>query len=307
MQSLERFGGQFRPFMAARARRLLPVYFLVLALSMVLLTGGQPAARRCPGSGQPAAAIWPVGLPPGFGWHFLAHVLLVQGVLPQGVLPYAYVTLLGPAWSLSTEWQFYLLIGLIAPRRLGAFALALLAMGVAYHALNLPPWWQFSRAFLPDAAPYFALGIASALLLRGGGVKIFILCLLGACAVEFSGGAEKALVPLAWALAMLAQRQDWGAVLEGRAVKYLGAISYPLYLVNEPCSAPWLCFWPRGAWRRGDLHRLMAALGGAGCPSLRRRRCITAWNCVSCAKHRKFFPPSLPSRCGNAKISFSAE
>ena len=178
VQSLERFGGQFRPFIAARARRLLPVYFLVLALSILLLTLGNPL-RSMPWAGQGAAAIWPVGLPPVFGWHFLAHILLMQGVLPQGALPYAYVTLLGPAWSLSTEWQFYLLIGLIAPRRLGAFALALLAMGAAYHALNLPPWWQFSRAFLPDAAPYFAFGIASARLLRGGEQK----SLSSACSV----------------------------------------------------------------------------------------------------------------------------
>ena len=125
----------------------------------------------------------------------------------------------------------------------------MLALGAAYQALSLPPWWQFSRAFLPDAAPYFALGLASAVLLRGGGAKIFILCLLGACAIEFSGGAEKALVPLAWALAILAQRQNWGAVLEGRAVHYLGAISYPLYLVNEPVQRGLaLASGTRGAW-----------------------------------------------------------
>jgi peptidoglycan/LPS O-acetylase OafA/YrhL len=48
------------------------------------------------------------------------------------------------------------------------------------------------------------------------------------------GGLEKAFTPLAWGLVMLAQRQAWCAVLEGRAVQYLGAVSYPLYLVNEP-------------------------------------------------------------------------
>ncbi len=213
---------------------MLPIYFLVLALSMVLLTLGNPL-RTMPWAGQGAAAIWPVGLPPAFGWHFLAHILLVQGALPQGLLPYAYVTLLRPRLEASPpNGNSTCSSALIAPRRLGIFALALLALGAAYHALSLPPWWQFSRAFLPDAAPYFALGIASARLLRGEGAKIFTLCLVGACAIEFSGGAEKALVPLAWALAIQAQRHSWGAMLEGRAVKYLGAISYPLYLVNEP-------------------------------------------------------------------------
>jgi peptidoglycan/LPS O-acetylase OafA/YrhL len=144
------------------------------------------------------------------------------------------VTLLGPAWSLSTEWQFYVVLCLVAPKRLGLFALGMLAAGAAYHFLRLPPWWQFSRAFLPDAAPYFALGLSSALWLRGGSREIFAICLLGASGTGWLSGAEKALVPLAWAVAMLAQEQKWGAVLESRGMKYLGAISYPLYLLNEP-------------------------------------------------------------------------
>ena len=119
----------------------------------------------CPGRAWPARAISEPDLPPDFFWHFLAHALLAQGLIPQGALPYAYVTLLGPAWSLSTEWQFYILMGLFAGRRIRSFALGLLAVGVIYHFLRLSPWWQFSRAFLPDAAPFFALGLSSSILL----------------------------------------------------------------------------------------------------------------------------------------------
>ena len=233
VNSLERFGGEFLPFMAARARRLLPVYFVVLGLSIALLVLGNPLAAM-PWVGPAGALFWAAGLPQGFPWHLAAHLFLLHGVMPQGLLPYAYVTLLGPAWSLSTEWQFYVVIGLAAPKRLGLFALAMLAAGAAYHFLNLPPWWQFSRAFLPDAAPYFALGVGSAVWLRGGGKKIFAVCLLGACGIGWLNGPDKALVPLAWAAAMLAQDHKWGAVLESRGMRYLGAISYPLYLLNEP-------------------------------------------------------------------------
>ncbi|MBB5373781.1 peptidoglycan/LPS O-acetylase OafA/YrhL [Acidocella aromatica] len=229
--SLERFGGQFTPFMAARARRLLPVYFLVLAVSIGLTALGDPLAAL-PWVGDEARHIMAAALPQPLFLHLAAHLTLTQGLIPQNALPYAYVTLLGPAWSLSTEWQFYVLIGLIAPRRLGRFALVLLALGGAYR--TLPLGGEFSRAFLPDAAPFFALGLASAVMLRGGGTRVFWLCLAGACALALPGGIEKAVTPLAWGLAMLAQRQAWGAVLDGRAVQYLGAISYPLYLVNEP-------------------------------------------------------------------------
>jgi peptidoglycan/LPS O-acetylase OafA/YrhL len=180
--------------------------------------------------------------------HLLAHLTLTQGLIPQSVLPYAYVTLLGPAWSLSTEWQFYLLLGLIAPRRLGRCALALLALGALYRAVPLGA--EFSRAFLPDAAPFFALGLASAVALRGGGTRVFWLCLAGACALAWPGGAGKVLTPLAWGLALLAQRHGWGAVLEGRAMQYLGAISYPLYLVNEPVQRGLALL--LGPWAQGE-------------------------------------------------------
>ncbi len=253
--SLERFGGAFAPFMRARGRRLLPVYFIVLAVSVVLVGCGDPL-RAMPWVGVSGREVMEPGLPDWLGWHVAAHILLLQGIIPQGALPFAYVTLLGPAWSLSTEWQFYVVIGFSAPKRLGLFALALLAAGAGYHALALPPWWQFSRAFLPDAAPFFALGIASCVALRGGGLRgggwlVFAACLLGACAVGFfSGGVGKAVVPLVWGVAMLAQRQNFGVVLEGRAVQYLGAISYPLYLVNEPVQRglAMLC----GPLARGD-------------------------------------------------------
>ncbi|MDR3504760.1 MAG: acyltransferase [Acidocella sp.] len=252
--SLERFNGQFAPFMAARARRLLPVYFLVLAASIGLTALGDPLAAL-PWVGDEARHIMAAALPQPLLLHLLAHLTLAQGLIPQSALPYAYVTLLGPAWSLSTEWQFYVLIGLIAPRRLGRFALALLALGATYRALPLGA--EFSRAFLPDAAPFFALGLASAVALRGGGTRGFWLCLAGACALALPGGIEKAVTPLAWGLAMLAQRQAWGAVLDGRVVQYLGAISYPLYLVNEPVQRALALL--LGPLAQGDAARFTAA------------------------------------------------
>jgi peptidoglycan/LPS O-acetylase OafA/YrhL len=251
--SLERFGGRFAPFMAARARRLLPVYFLVLAASIGLTALGDPLAAL-PWVGVEARHIMEAVLPEPFLAHLLAHLTLTQGLIPQSALPYAYVTLLGPAWSLSTEWQFYALIGLIAPRRLGRFALALLALGAVYR--TLPLGVEFGRAFLPDAAPFFALGLASAVALRGGGGRCFWLCLAGACALALPGGVEKAVTPLAWGLAMLAQRQAWGAVLESRAVQYLGAVSYPLYLVNEPVQRSLALL--LGPWAHGDAARFTA-------------------------------------------------
>jgi peptidoglycan/LPS O-acetylase OafA/YrhL len=233
VNSLERFSGRFWPFMRARGRRLLPVYFVVLGLAVVVVLAGDPV-RAMPWVGAAGAAFWSAGLPAPFAAHFLAHLFLVQGVIPQGVLPFAYVTLLGPAWSLSTEWQFYVVVGLCAAWRLEVLALAFLVVGAVYHLLPDGGYWSFSRAFLPDAAPYFALGLATLSLQRGGGPRVFAICLFGACGIGCLSGVEKALPPLVWLVVVLAQRARWGAVLERAPVLWLGAVSYPLYLLNEP-------------------------------------------------------------------------
>jgi peptidoglycan/LPS O-acetylase OafA/YrhL len=236
VNSLERFSGQFWPFMAARARRLLPVYFVVLALSTWLLAAGDPLAGM-PWTGTAAREFWAAGLPAEFWAQWWAHMFLVQSLIPQGVLPWASMTLLAPAWSLSTEWQFYVVLGLLAPRvRLARLALGLVAVGVVFHAVRWPEFWTFSRGFLPDAAPYFALGLGSAVSLRGGGPGIFWCCFGGACVAALAGGQpETLLVPVAWAFMLFVGL--WhaaGEALDGRILQFFGAISYPLYLVNEP-------------------------------------------------------------------------
>jgi peptidoglycan/LPS O-acetylase OafA/YrhL len=225
----------------------LPVYVTVLAIALAVLCLGSPLPLLPWIAGNTSARnILGTGLPPLWGWHLAAHLLLVQGLIPQGILPYAYVTLLGPAWSLSTEWQFYIFAALIK-RRLPAFTLGLLLTGVAYHLAtpNLPPAWQFSRAFLPDAAPYFALGMASAIFLRGNGAGVFVITFITTIGLGvISPEPSRALIPLGWAAILLVQvRGGFPArILDSRAAQYLGAISYPLYLVNEPTQRALMVF-----------------------------------------------------------------
>ncbi len=238
--SLERHGGRFLPFMAARARRLLPVYFLVLSFAVWAGALGDPLAAL-PWAGAAARQIVSPALPHPLWAHLLAHLTLLHGLIPNSLLPYGWVTLLGPAWSLSTEWQFYLLIALAAPRRMNAFALGLLGMGCLYQLLPLGD--AFSRAFLPAAAGWFALGIASRLWLLTNRRGLFIACLAGLCLLALFTGPGKILTALAWCMIVLAQRGQWGRVLEAWPLLWLGALSYPLYLVNEPverCLALWL-------------------------------------------------------------------
>ena len=42
---------------------------------------------------------------------------MTHGLFPDGGLPDVWVSFLGAAWSLSTEWQFYLLALLLSAGR----------------------------------------------------------------------------------------------------------------------------------------------------------------------------------------------
>jgi hypothetical protein len=71
-----------------------------------------------------------------------------------------------------------------------------------------PEPWQFSRAFLPNKAQYFALGIASAILVRDGARGLgSYLPVLGAALVVciVRGGVDKLLPPLVWTVCLAAQ------------------------------------------------------------------------------------------------------
>ncbi len=292
VQSLQAHGWRRRRFLAARARRIFPVFLLVFAAAVAvqaldgLADGRIWDAMPWIGAGSPARSIWSIGWPHDWPASILAHLTMTHGLFPDAVLPDIWVGYLGAAWSLSTEWQFYALAALCAPLlrspRFGlpgfaALLLALAAAGAVWQAIA-PTGFGFSRAFLPNKAAYFALGVASAALLRGNrtsssgvtrgspGMEVagsipgsgpgtamtgfaipafatFAAVLSASLLLCLLQGADKLAVPLLWVACLAAQcrpratRTGWLAwLLTRREMLWLGALSYPLYLVNEPAQ-----------------------------------------------------------------------
>jgi peptidoglycan/LPS O-acetylase OafA/YrhL len=242
-QSLLHANGQAAPFLIARVTRIYPVFLLIFAFAAIVHPWSC-GFEDMPwiGPENTARTICVMADPHGRLAEIAAHLTMTHGLFPNGVLKDVWVSYLGSAWSLSTEWQFYLLALLAfgGNRRLCWLLLALAAAGAAWR-LNLPMAWQFSRAFLPNKAQFFALGVASAPVVRreSGALLRYGLVLAATlliCATQDSLG--KLLPPLVWTACLAVQMRPGlrlaGWLLRNPAAQYLGAISYCLYLDNEP-------------------------------------------------------------------------
>jgi peptidoglycan/LPS O-acetylase OafA/YrhL len=246
-QSLARAGGQTVPFLLARAARIFPVFLPVFALA-VLIAPLSCGFEDMPWIGRDSAArtICVAEWPRNWAADIATHLTMTHGLFPDGAMPNTWVRFLGAAWSLSAEWQFYILVLLVSrtgPTRLGHALLALALAGLVWRHC-MPEYWQFSRAFLPNQAHFFALGVASLAVVqqrRGGllGYAATLAVTLVICARQDSLG--KLLPPLIWTLCLAVQMRPrmpglrWiGAALGCRATQFLGVISYCVYLVNEP-------------------------------------------------------------------------
>ena len=94
----------------------------------------------------------------------LTHILLIHGLIPPSALPDAAAAFLGPAWSISTEWQFYLIapLAVAASRRL--FSLVFLCLGVVLlqvffaHYRLAASQGAFNPGFIGLYVQYFFIG-----------------------------------------------------------------------------------------------------------------------------------------------------
>jgi peptidoglycan/LPS O-acetylase OafA/YrhL len=256
----------FSVFYTRRALRILPVYFTLLGVYLVLrLT---PGLADAPGFAPTRIPLW-------------NYLLLVQN-FPMGLTGDWGAAALGPTWSVALEEQFYLFlpwcIRFVPPRAHLPLFLSLAAVGPVF------------RAFAPLAYSPFILPGSIEALFAGAMLawahrqrpQLFrsARCRMAAGAGMAAGGAGMMLmlvhtrlgvwnitaITLFWSgflwLVLSAMGTRWTALLRSRPLCGLGFISYGVYLFHSLVYQT-LFIWLTGAGPRHEAGQLGLAIAGA--------------------------------------------
>ena len=146
-----------------RLFRLYPAFIVTFEISVLLTPMSMEALIALPGDS--ARNLERIEIFQGSLYyaelHITAHLTMLHGIVPGHLLPFTDYAFLGQAWSISMEWQFYLLApiffsltrGSYLPLRIGAA----LAVAAVLHKSRI---W-FGQGYIGGHVAWFALGMGS--------------------------------------------------------------------------------------------------------------------------------------------------
>jgi peptidoglycan/LPS O-acetylase OafA/YrhL len=239
--------------MLGRVFRIYPVYLICLFLGLLACLFWTPFVME--------TALWKNTV--YFEWnraqtssvcgapvaHLFWHITLLNGLIPKTWLSNS-TGILPPAWSITLEWQYYLIAPLLAFFTRSASGL-LLITGFAWLGLQFGSHWRNpGLAFLPGQLPLFLIGIASYHFYEYFSApshrrsNILAVSITGIITLGILASWHTVAL-CTWALVLssiMVEGNDifsrsvfWlRTILLYRWTQRLGHISYPLYLVHWP-------------------------------------------------------------------------
>ena len=246
----------YLPYITRRFFRLFPVYLLCLALGLLTFQLPVEIADMLPTQDWgtfPKLVEISNATQANFSVHLALHLPMLHGIAPDEILPSSSVGFLPPAWSISLEWQFYLLAPLLLYLAMkNAVTRAVLAVVIVLF-IQLSPklgTW-FPGGFLGQHLHLFTIGGLSVVLTKtyGDDEKRRVGAAILAMAIVFllaPGLGSKLpylsyviwLAVLGVALINSANRNSpagfalW--LLQSKPILWLGKVSFSTYLIHWP-------------------------------------------------------------------------
>jgi len=243
MLLLDRKREAYPAYITRRAFRIFPLYLVVLFVSTALLTVQLDAWQGIPfpspvNAGREHLAAAALQALPA---HLAAHLPLAQGLVPTSMLEGAPWTIVGQAWSVSLEWQFYL----VAPLFVWCFSGSARWKGTALALVVMTVLWLAGRgmtpAFLGCRIWHFGLGMVTYFWTSQPARRhhFGLLALLFGLLILWTGGARQALPLAIWGSvlgSMASPPASWrhflASVLGRAPFLKLGEVSYSVYLTH---------------------------------------------------------------------------
>jgi peptidoglycan/LPS O-acetylase OafA/YrhL len=157
----------YAQFMIERFFRIYPIYIIALLFGIASLTIQSDVFTNASWNDPTISNIHLRIISNGnnnFISHLISHVFLIHGMIPDQLLADSSLTFISQSWSLSLEWQFYLIAPLliILLRNSNSLWISLLLLTVTVLSRILFSKFSFGfGAFLPIKMEFFVVGILS--------------------------------------------------------------------------------------------------------------------------------------------------
>ncbi len=240
---------RYSRYLYRRFARIYPVYLIALFLGILTSSLYGPVLGE---SDYADARAWftdrHAEVFANFWENFSAHLVMLHGTIPNSILPMGEYAFSGPLWSISLEWQFYvvapLLVGILTTSRKHGYLMLVIAIVVfGQAAIEIGKIWQTSSpSFLPLRLDYFLIGVLSAYAFKSSAqmnpyfkIVLVLTVLLGQ---SYLRGYSLALPiwAITWFLASTAQSSQRlrSAVNYLTPLKWFGDRSYAFYVLHMP-------------------------------------------------------------------------